>query len=483
MFGTMEDMERLFEEAGKRDIKILLDLVVNHCSDEHEWFQRACADPEGEYGKYFYFAKKENGKLPCNWRSYFGGSVWEQVPGTEWYYFHLFHKKQPDLNWENSRLREEIYGMMNWWLEKGLGGFRVDAIINIKKPLPFKDYPADREDGLCDMGEVLNHTCGIGEFLNEMRDRTFQLYDAFAVGEVFNEKPEELNDFIGENGYFSSIFDFSQTMEGKSTKGWHENRIPTPDDYKRCCFGSQRRSEGVGFYSNVIENHDEPRGVSYYLPKAGQNDMGKKLLAAEYFLLKGIPFVYQGQELGMENMKYASIDEIDDISSRAEYEVCLKAGVSPEEALKAVNQYSRDNSRTPFQWDDSCHAGFTSGTPWLPVNPNYTEINAKKQENDPDSVLNFYRALSRLRRDPRFEDAFVYGKTEPYLEEEPGIMAYFRRWQKQDVLVAGNFGDEAKELEIPSAFAEPERILLANAPVEFKGSSLVLQPFQVAVLG
>lgn len=480
MFGTMEDMELLLQEAEKRDIKVLMDLVVNHCSDEHEWFQKACQDPEGEYGKYFYFAKKEKGKLPCNWRSYFGGSVWEPVPGTDWYYFHAFHKKQPDLNWENPKVREEIYKMMNWWLEKGLGGFRVDAIINIKKPLPFQDYPADRSDGLCDMSEVLKHAYGIGEFLGEMRDETLSKYGAFSVGEVFNEKEAELKDFMGENGYFSSIFDFSQTNAGKSPKGWYDNKVPSVDEYKSCCFGSQRKAKDIGFYSNIIENHDEPRGVSYYLPEVAHHAKGKKLLAAEYFLLKGIPFIYQGQELGMENMVYTSIEQVNDVSSKAEYEECIRIGLSPEEAMKAVNQYSRDNGRTPFQWDATENAGFTTGTPWLAVNPNYMEINAKQQEEDSESVLHFYRKLAALRKDAEYEDTLVYGDTEPYMEEEHGLMAYFRKGEKQDILVAGNFLKEEKYIGIP--MEKVKKLLLSNDSVEWKDEQLVLKPFQVVVL-
>ena len=437
MFGTMADMEELLKEADKRNIKIVMDLVVNHCSDEHEWFRKACEDPEGEYGKYFYFAKKENGKLPCNWRSYFGGSVWEPLPGTDWYYFHSFHKKQPDLNWENPKVREEVYKMMNWWLEKGLGGYRVDAIINIKKPLPFQDYPADRTDGLCDMSEVLKHASGIGEFLGEMRDVTFR-------------------------------------------KGWYENRIPTVDEYKQCCFNSQRKAKGIGMYSNIIENHDEPRGVSYYLPEAARNDMGKKLLAAEYFLLKGLPFIYQGQELGMENRIFTSIDQVDDISSIAEYEECLRVGMSKEDAMKVVSQYSRDNGRTPFQWDDSKHAGFTNGTPWLQVNPNYVRINAKEQEQNPDSMLLFYRKLSALRRSAEYEETLVYGETIPYLEEEHGLMAYFRKGDRQDIFVAGNFLEEEKV--VPLQDPREKQILLSNASVEWEGENLILKPFQVVVM-
>ena len=239
-FGTMEDMDRLLKEAKARHMYVLMDLVVNHCSDEHTWFRKACQDPEGPYGKYFYMRKSRDGSLPTNWRSYFGGPAWERVGDTDWYYLHLFHKKQPDLNWENPELREEIYRMMNWWLDKGLDGFRVDAIINIKKPQPLVSYPADRADGLCDLGVVLDHAEGIGEFLEEMRDRTFKPHDSFSVGEVFNMKDSMLKPFMGENGYFSSIFDFSQMELGKTIKGWYDCKVPEPEDYKKCCFASQK---------------------------------------------------------------------------------------------------------------------------------------------------------------------------------------------------------------------------------------------------
>ena len=220
-FGTMDDMDELIRQAGKRGIRILMDLVVNHCSDEHEWFKKAMEDPEGPYGSYFYLADAKDG-LPCNWRSYFGGPVWEKLPGTDKLYLHVFHKKQPDLNWENPQVREEVYKNINWWLEKGLGGFRIDAIINNKKALPFHDYPADRPDGLSSIDNMLAEAEGIGVFLSEMKERTFQKYDAFSVGEVFNTKPEELGEFIGEHGYFSTMFDFSTTSFGKSKNGWHD---------------------------------------------------------------------------------------------------------------------------------------------------------------------------------------------------------------------------------------------------------------------
>lgn len=461
-FGTMEDMDRLLAEAKKRDIAIVMDLVVNHCSDEHIWFKKACEDPEGEYGQYFYFAKKKDGKLPCNWRSYFGGPVWEPVKGTDWYYLHSFHKKQPDLNWENPKLREEIYKMVNWWLDKGLAGFRIDAIMNIKKVLPFCDYPADREDGLCDIGHMLLQAEGIGDFLGELRDKTFKPHGAFTVGEVFNLEDKNMERFIGDDGYFSTMFDVRQTVAGKSRLGWYDSKIPTVEEYKECCFESQRLSDGRFYFSNIIENHDEPRGVSHYLPVYAQNEKGKKLIAAMYFMQRGLPFIYQGQEIGMENCPFPSIEAIDDVSSKDEYQRCLTVGYSPEEALKAVNHYSRDNARTPFQWNSEEHGGFTTVTPWLMVNPNYTKINAEAQVGKEGSMFEFYKSMIALREDERYADTLVYGRTEPVLKEENDIMAYFRRGDGQDILVIGNFRNEEAEVYLEELKGKKLQILLNN---------------------
>ena len=479
-FGTMEDMERLIGEAKKRDMYILMDLVVNHCSDEHEWFKKACEDPDGKYGRYFYLRDKVEGKHPTNWRSYFGGSVWDDLPGTNKQYLHVFHKKQPDLNWENPELREEVYKNINWWLEKGLGGFRIDAIMNIKKALPFRDYEPDREDGLCSVRAMLAEAEGIGEFLGEMRDRTFQKYDAFSVGEVFLEKQEELPDFIGENGYFSSMFDFTATIFGKSGKGWYDAAFITPEDYKNCCFEAQERIGDSGFLSNIIENHDEPRGVSYYIPQGDCCLESKKMLAALYFMLRGIPFIYQGQELGMENVPFSSIEEVDDISSLDEYKVAREAGVSPQEALNVVARYSRDNARTPMQWSDAPHAGFTDGTPWLGVNPNYKTINAAAQQDDPDSVLSFYKRLIALRKDPEYAETIVYGTLKPFLREQKNLMAYYRKGEKT-LLVIGNYQRKEQDVVLPAAC---KKVLLNNYPEVSMQDRIVvrMRGYQVLIL-
>ena len=450
LFGDLETMDRLLAEAKKRDMYIVMDLVVNHCSDEHEWFKKACADPDGEYGKYFYIAEKKDGKLPCNWRSYFGGSVWEPIPGTDKYYFHAFHKKQPDLNWENPKVRQEVYKMMNWWFERGIAGFRIDAIINIKKKLPFCDYEPDRDDGMVSIVRMLEDAEGIGEFLEEMKHETFDKYDVFTVGEVFNEKDSELREFIGENGHFSSKFDFAPEICGKGG-AWYEHETVTPEMYKNAIFDSQLRVADIGFLSNIIENHDEPRGVCRYIPDGDLNDTSKKALAAVYFFLRGIPFIYQGQEIGMENCPFESIDQIDDISSKDEYKVCRDAGYSEEESMKLLRVYSRDNARTPVQWSDEENAGFSTHKPWMIVNPNYREINLAKQKDDRNSVYAFYKKMIALYKDPAYHETLTFGRFEPYMRETKNLIAYYRRGEGQTLLVLANFQNEPQTVMLPEA--------------------------------
>ena len=479
-FGTLEDMDRLLAEAKNRDMYVILDLVVNHCSDEHEWFQKACQDPDGKYGNFFYIEDRKEGKLPCNWRSYFGGSVWEPLPGhPDKQYLHVFHKKQPDLNWENPEVREEVYKNINWWLDRGVSGFRIDAIINIKKKLPFQDYPVDRPDGLSSIHYMLQDANGVGEFLGEMRDKTFAPHDAFSVGEVFNEKDEELPDFIGDNGYFSSMFDFYAEIFGGSDKGWYDHTPITPDDYKKCCFTTQKRTQEIGFISNIIENHDEPRGVSRYIPEGDLSLHSKKLLATVYFMLKGMPFIYQGQEIGMENLSFQSIAEIDDISTIDQYHVALDAGLSEKEALACVSRYSRDNARTPVQWDNSVNAGFSKEQPWLPVNPNYKRINVASQIQDPESLLSYYKKLTALRKNPAYKETLVYGDFVPYMEDRHNLMAYYRKGDKT-LLVLGNFQKTPQTVKLPAPYKE---ILLNNySALKITEDSVVLDDYQAVIL-
>ena len=480
-FGSNEDMEELISEAKKRDMYILLDLVVNHCSDEHEWFRKAVADPKGSFAKYFYFEEGVDGHEPNNWRSYFGGSVWEKVEGTEnTYYLHLFHKKQPDLNWENPELREEIYKMINWWLDKGIAGFRIDAILNIKKVFPLRghDFPVDRDDGMSNCTRMITEAEGIGDFLGEMRDRCFKPHHAFSVGEVFNETEAQIPEFIGENGYFSSMFDFRAHSSARSELGWYDAGIVTPNMYRDACFLTQKLVNPVGFISTIIENHDEPRGVSFYIPKEDLSEKAKKFLATMQMLQRGLPFIYQGQEIGMENVVLTSIREVDDISTLDEYEVCLREGFSEEEALRIVNRYSRDNARTPVQWDSSKNAGFTTGTPWLPLNPNYKKINVAQQEKDPESVLSYYKKLTALRKNPEYKETMVYGDFVPFMADEDRLMAFYRKGEKT-LLILGNYRKEERELELP---APVKKLVLSNAEPRITGRKITLSGYEATIL-
>lgn len=477
-FGTMEEFDELLAEAQKRDMYLIMDLVVNHCSDKHEWFQKALADPDGPYADYFYFRKGKNGNPPSNYRSYFGGNCWEPVPGSDKYYFHMFAKEQPDLNWENPKLREEIYRMINWWLDKGLAGFRIDAIINIKKDLAFPVMEPDGDDGLAGCWRMVENVEGVDALLEDLKNHTFAPKDAFTVGEVFNIGVEDLPDFIGENGHFSTIFDFSAHMLSDGEHGWYDAPKISFDAWKKAITDSQMRVQNVGFEANIIENHDEPRGVSRFLPDYAQNADGAKMLGTVSVLLRGIPFIYQGQEIGMQNARFNSVDEFDDISTKDQYRMAREAGLSDAEALAVCSAMSRDNARTPMQWKDAPQAGFTSGTPWLKVNDNYPVINVEKEEGQPDSVLHYYRKLIALRKSGEYRELFTYGKFEPAYENADHVMAYYRILQGRRVLVAANFGTDTIELdwEVPA-----KKVLLSNKKRTNAENKLILEKCEVFV--
>ena len=477
-FGTMEEFDELLAEAKKRDMYLIMDLVVNHCSDKHEWFQKALADPDGPYADYFYFRKGKNGNPPSNYRSYFGGNCWEPVPGSDKYYFHMFAKEQPDLNWENPKLREEIYRMINWWLDKGLAGFRIDAIINIKKDLAFPDMEPDGDDGLASCWRMVENVEGVDALLEDLKNHTFAKKDAFTVGEVFNIGVEDLPDFIGENGHFSTIFDFSAHILSDGEHGWYDAPPISFDAWKKAITDSQMRVQNVGFEANIIENHDEPRGVSRFLPDYAQNADGAKMLGTVSVLLRGIPFIYQGQEIGMQNARFNSVDEFDDISTKDQYRMAREAGLSDAEALAVCSVMSRDNARTPMQWKDAPQAGFTSGTPWLKVNDNYPVINVEKEEGQPDSVLHYYRKLIALRKSGEYRELFTYGKFEPAYENADHVMAYYRILQGRRVLVAANFGTDTIELdwEVPA-----KKVLLSNKKRTNAENKLILEKCEVFV--
>lgn len=480
VFGTMEDIELLIEEAKKRNIHILLDLVINHCSDQHRWFQEALRDPDGPYGKFFYIMNGKDGKEPNNWRSYFGGSVWEKLPGQEdRYYLHFFAKEQPDLNWENPQLREEIYAMVNWWLDKGIAGFRIDAIINIKKDLTWQDVEADGPDGMGMVRKSIQRATGIGVFLKELKERCFEPHDAFTVGEVFEVEGDELEEFIGDNGYFSTMFDFKPSHLNHGD-GWYEYRDVPFTEWRDCIFETQEQAVGRFFEANILENHDQPRGASAYIPPEDYGFYSVTALATLSVLLRGIPFLYQGQEIGMTNCLMDSVESYNDIGTIDYYYHLLNQGLSEQEALLLCEQESRDNTRTPMQWSDQKNAGFTQGIPWMPVNPNYVWLNVDAQKKEYGSILNFYKRLLAFRKSEEYVNVFTYGDFIPAYQEKENIFAYYRTSSQQKIMVICNYSGSQIKIEIAEEY---ENVIFVNYDTLTRvGNVLHLQPYQTIVV-
>ena len=336
----------------------------------------------------------------------------------------------------------------------------------------------DGDDGLASCWRMVENVEGVDALLEDLKNHTFAKKDAFTVGEVFNIGVEDLPDFIGENGHFSTIFDFSAHMLSDGKHGWYDAPPISFDAWKKAITDSQMRVQNVGFEANIIENHDEPRGVSRFLPDYAQNADGAKMLGTVSVLLRGIPFIYQGQEIGMQNARWNSVDEFDDISTKDQYRMAREAGLSDAEALAVCSAMSRDNARTPMQWKDAPQAGFTSGTPWLKVNDNYPVINVEKEEGQPDSVLHYYRKLIALRKSGEYRELFTYGKFEPAYENADHVMAYYRILQGRRVLVAANFGTDTIELdwEVPA-----KKVLLSNKKRTNAENKLILEKCEVFV--
>ena len=434
IFGTNEDMEHLIEEAQKRNIKIILDLVVNHCSDQHEWFQKAMKDPNCEEASYFYFRTTENDKEPNNWRSNFGGSVWSRLPDDRWYY-HTFAKEQPDLNWECKELRQKIYEMINWWLEKGIAGFRIDAITFIKKDLSFASRPTN--DGKLYPVEKLTDYKGIGTFLDEMKEQCFDKYNCMTVAEAPGVDDAAFERYAGKNGYFSMIFDFGwENMEGENDK----SSVHAVERWKKKMFTHVAHNSGIGWSAIFLENHDQSRCLNKFLERENISFYSASALASIYFFLYGTPFIYQGQEIGMTNVKWKNINDMDDIRAKRTYEEAVGQGKDPDEVLAYFSELGRDNARTPMQWDDSENGGFTCGKPWIKCNDNYRTINAQSEVNDPDSLYNYYKRLIQCYHD--HADIVRQAEFRPMYEEYPGLFAYEREVNGKGLLVIVNFTNE-----------------------------------------
>lgn len=483
MFGTNTDFDELLERAKKLDIKILMDLVVNHTSDEHEWFQEALRDSKSRYRDYYIFKEGINGNPPNNWRSYFGGSAWEPVPDEDnMFYLHAFTKKQPDLNWENQEVREAIYTMINYWLDKGLGGFRIDAILNIKKRLEYGTFEPDGEDGLAFIGHWILNQPGIEVWLREMRERTFKPHNSMTVAEA-DVPNDRLAEYIGEDGYYSMVFDFSYTdIDVPNTGEWFKKNNWTWNDIRTNIFSNQLLTQEKGWGALYLENHDQPRSINKYIPETYINEYSKKMLATLFMFLRGTPFIYQGQELGMSNIKMDSIQEFDDVATHSQYNRAVKCGLTHEEALAAVNKRSRDNSRTPMQWNKEKNAGFSNANKmWLKVNPNYKILNAADQETKPESVLNYYRQLIKLRKDSPYKDVIIYGEFLPVKYENDNLLIYERKLEDKVILVVLNVSETEEEYYIDTQF---KKSILGNYEKTSirENNRIILRPFECIVL-
>lgn len=473
-FGNMEDFDLMLDEVHKRGMKLIIDLVINHTSDEHPWFIESKLSKDSKKRDWYIWRDGKDGAEPNNWESIFKGSAWQYDENTEQYFLHLFSKRQPDLNWDNEEVRQEIYKMINWWLDKGIDGFRVDAISHIKK-----------EPGLIDMDNPHNlnyvssfdkhmNVDGIHEYLEELNKNTFSKYDIMTVGEANGVDASESEMWVGEeNGKFSMIFQFEHlNLWGEVG----ENKFNVKE-YKKVLTKWQNALEGKGWNALFVENHDIPRVVSSWGNDNEYLEESAKAFALMYFMQKGTPFIYQGQEIGMTNVRFDSIEKYNDVKSINIYEEKINEGVSVNEALKAVASISRDNARTPMQWDSTNYAGFSENTPWIDVNENYKSINVESQLANENSVLNFYKKLIKIRKE---NTSLIYGRYDMILEEDEKIYAYTRTLDNDKYVVIVNLSDEEALYKYDDLDLIYENLMLANYKVREHGilKELVLKPYE-----
>ncbi|MBM6616841.1 glycoside hydrolase family 13 protein [Bacillus suaedaesalsae] len=476
-FGTMEDFDELLSEVHKRGMKLILDLVVNHTSDEHPWFIESRSSKDNPKRDWYIWRDGKDGKEPSNWESIFSGSAWEYDEKTEQYYLHVFAVKQPDLNWENKDVRDAVYEMINWWLEKGIDGFRVDAISHIKKKEGFPDMPNPKNlDYVPSFDGHMNQE-GIQEYLEELKEQTFARYDIMTVGEANGVKLEQADDWVGEkNGKFNMIFQFEHL--GLWDKG--DNGEVDLIQLKKTLTKWQKGLEDKGWNALFLENHDQPRSVSTWGNDQVYLIESAKALATMYFFMQGTPFIYQGEEIGMTNVRFETIDEYDDVGMKNYYAIETKKGRSHEEIMQIIWKSGRDNSRTPMQWNDSENGGFSTGKPWIGVNKNFKTINVASQEKDPNSILNFYKSMIRLRKS---EEVFVYGNYDLLLEDNEQIYAYTRTLGSEVALVISNISGEEAKYSYESLTLSSEQLVIKNYDVEDhkNATSFVLKPWETRV--
>ncbi|KIL42499.1 oligo-1,6-glucosidase [Gordoniibacillus kamchatkensis] len=480
-FGTMGDFDALLGELHNRGMRLVMDLVVNHTSDEHKWFIESRRSKDNPYRDYYIWRPGNNGARPNNWESVFSGSVWEFDEQTGEYYLHLYSKKQPDLNWENPQVRNDIFNMMHFWLEKGIDGFRMDTITTISKVTSFPDAPIVKENQYQPATQFYLNGPRLEQFLGEMKEKVFSQYDIMTVGETPGATPEEAIRYTNEeNGFMDMLFQWEHIEADPGTGGKWAGDSWNLLDFKRVMTKWQKQLEGKGWNSLYLSNHDQPRQVSRFGNDTEYHAESAKMLATCLHMLQGTPFVYQGEEIGMTNVAYESINEYRDIETLNMYKESIAAGKDPNELLVMIHKKSRDNARTPMQWDESAHGGFTSGIPWIQVNPNYKEINVKKQIDDPNSVFNYYRNLIQLRTK---YSIIVYGSYELILDDHEQIYAYTRKQEDKTLLVIANFAASIQEFRWDKVnhFSVKE-LLISNYEVEEKlAPAITLKPYEARV--
>ena len=478
-FGSMGDFDELLSEVHKREMKLIIDLVINHTSDEHEWFVEARSCKNNPKRDWYIWRDGEEGKEPNNWESIFSGSAWEHMEDTDQYYLHLFSKKQPDLNWENAEMRQEIYNMINWWLDKGIDGFRVDAISHIKKEDGFPDMPNPEKLKYVSSFKKHMNQPGIHNYLRELKENTFDKYDVVTVGEangVSVTDVEDIREWVGsQEGKFNMIFQFEHLDL------WNADTSGDFDvvGYKKVLSKWQNTVNDIGWNALYIENHDIPRSVSTWGDDGEYRLQCAKSFGAVYFLQKGTPFIFQGQEIGMTNVSYPSIKDYKDVRTLNEYNEASEESRRCETFIENLKVSSRDNARTPMQWDTTSNAGFTTGTPWIGTNENYRSINVESELRDEDSILNFYKKMIRLRG---ASQELLYGDYELLMEEDKNIYAYTRMDGKQGYVIICNLSKNLCEFRGEDVLKH-ENLVLNNYSVDTHRDTedLMLSPYECRV--
>ena len=473
-FGNMDDFNELLNEVHKRGMKLIIDLVINHTSDEHQWFIESKSSKDNPKRDWYIWRKGKGDLEPNNWESIFKGSAWEYDENTEEYFLHLFSKKQPDLNWENEDVRKELYKMINWWLDKGIDGFRVDAISHVKKENGLNDMPNPNNERYVSSFEKHMNVEGIHEFLDELNKNTFSKYDIMTVAEANGVSAEHAEEWVGdEKGKFNMVFQFEHLDLWNNEDDQAFNVKECKDILTRWQYGLHNK----GWNALFIENHDIPRATSTWGDDKNYWKESSMALGLMYFMQQGTPFIYQGQEIGMTNVKYENIDDYNDIKSVGIYNDMIAKGIDKDKALRHLWAISRDNARTPMQWDSSSNSGFSKSNPWIKINPNYTKINVENQLNDKDSILNFYKKMIKIRKE---NEALIYGEYKLILEDDENIYSYIREFENEKFIIITNLTDKKVEFSYDEEVLKYENLLISNYNIKSHEdiNKILLNPYE-----